>query len=537
MSRKRSRFRVISRWNQASVSGSFHVGQDCKLYGTAGLSETLAADLAISFQRQDDGWGKNVLLGEDIGFEEFTSVRTKLPWTPSERTKVTLTASYNDRKDDIGTNRQCAPYAQFGCVGNTVNVGGFLDSNSNVPNINMDSETLAGTIKIEHEFGGVTFRSISAYKYNDSQEIFDQDFTPVKVIDVDMNQELNTFSQEFQLLSNDDSKPYSWIVGLFYWDNEASYDPLGLNGLGIGPLQNINIFSDIETQSYAAFGEFTYEFTEKTSLTLGLRYTVDDRTISGHTDFGPLGAPPVLIRQYEQSNSSDDPTWRVALNHDWTDNVMVYLTYNRGFKSGVYTGVVTSGVVQDPVDPETIDAYETGIKGEFLEGRLRLNIAAFFYDYDNIQLQRVDAGRAILLNAAKAEVYGFEIDGQAILSDNLSVRFGLSLMDSEYTEFPDCVINTPSPAALGPLGPGNINGPGDCSGNKLIKAPDATYNIGFNYSVPTDSGTWGASATLVSCIKLTVDMRAFDAHAPLLSKSPQHFLSIRTVFYLRYVFR
>ncbi|MFA5632413.1 MAG: TonB-dependent receptor [Porticoccaceae bacterium] len=465
-------------------------------YGSTGLTENLAADVAASVQRQNGRWAKNVYNGEKVGYEEFASVRTKLLWTPSERTRVTLSAQYSEREDDLGVNRQCNRNAAYGCIDGAVFTGDFHDINSNMRDIHTESETWGVSAKIEQNLGGVDLVSITSYKDNDNIQFFDQDFTPLQHFDVFQFQQHETFTQEFQLVSNDDSKRYSWILGLYYFDYEASYTPMGLSGIGAGSFGAVSIFSTIDTQSYAAFGEAAFDLTSDTSLVVGLRWTEDEQELRGYTEFGPYGGTPLMSRHFKTDESWSDPTWRVALNHQLNDDVMVYASYNRGFKSGTHTPVVSSGVPAAPVEPEEVDAYEIGMKGDFFDRRLRLNLAAFYYDYKNIQLQRIDAGVALLLNAAEAEMRGFEVDGQFVVTDNLNLRFGLAYLDTEYTDFPGCLINTPSPVANGALGPGNIRASGDCSGNELVRAPDLTYNIGVNYELPTQSGIWGASATM-----------------------------------------
>jgi iron complex outermembrane recepter protein len=468
------------------------------LYAANGLTDTISADLAVSVQRMNDFYGTNVANGDGVGFEEHTSFRSKVIWEPTDRTKVRFIAGWTERDEDVGITRQCDRDASaFGCTGGQFATPNFHDTNSDMtPYIH--NVTKSYSVKLNQEFDLFDFVSITSYNDNDNFQLLDQDSVALPIVTAPLWQSNETWSQEFQILSNAEDKPYRWIVGLYYWDDESRYDPLNLYGLGIPGGVEIEIFSGVETQSVAVFGQMTYDITEATALTLGIRYTEDDRENTGFTRFTlPGGAANEA--HFSDSTTWSEPTWRVALDHQITDEVMGYLTYNRGFKSGTYNTVNSGGAGFPPVDPEILDAYEAGFKADFLDGRLRLNAGAFYYEYENIQLQKIDGGIAFLLNAAEAEIKGFEVEGQASLTDNLNIRFGLSYLDSEYTKFQGCPINIPTAdafgGALGPIGAGNLKAVGDCSGNELVRAPDYTFNVGFTYFVPTDAGIWGASAT------------------------------------------
>jgi iron complex outermembrane recepter protein len=463
-------------------------------YGSTGITDNVAVDLAYQTQQMDDRWAQNITTGKDVGFEEYSRVRGKLLWNISDNTRLKLSARYTTRDDDIGMVRQCAPSATFGCMGDSFPLKDFNDTNSNM-NGSARSETKAGAIRLEHSFDWADFVSISSYKDNTSTQTLDQDAGPLNLIRAPLNQSIKTFTQEFQLLSNDGDSPYSWIVGAYYYDDDSQYDPLGLSGIAAGfinpPAKDIEIYSKLTTTSYAAFAEATWHFSDVTDLTAGVRYTNDERENSGQTDY--IAPTNTVVSKFSGDHSWDKPTWRLAVNHFFTEDISTYLSYNRGFKSGVYDTVNSAGVVKEPVEPETLDAYEVGMKGDFLDGSLRLNLAAFYYEYDNMQLQKIDAGNSILLNAAKGQMSGFEADGQAALTDNLTLRFGFAYLDTEYEDFPGCPINTPS---VGPFGGQNTVTLGDCSGNEVVRAPEYTYNIGGNYQIPTSVGTFGASGVV-----------------------------------------
>jgi iron complex outermembrane recepter protein len=490
--------------SQAHVSAGFgnYDMTSGGFYGSTGLSDNIAVDLSVVARRQNEGFGKNFVNGDEVGFEEYTSVRTKLLWEITNDTTAKLSARWNENDDDIGVIRSCVN-AEFGCVG-------FSQPLSNLNDVEADStgfserESMAFSARVDSAFDFMDFVSITSYKDSESLQFFDFDSSFLPAATAALNQDDQTFTQEFQFLSNDNSKDYSWIVGLYYYNDEWSYTPLRVAqplspaypGSPIGVA--VNADDTVDTESYSAFGEFKYDITLDTSLTLGARWTNDDRELYGQTIIeNPINTVFMTI-PFEASDSWSEMTYRAVLNHNFTDDVLGYISYNRGFKSGAFDSVVFNGIAPEPVEPEILDAYEIGAKGEYFDGLVRLNTALFFYDYSNIQLQKIDgsgsgAANSILLNAAESEIWGLEMDGQALLGEYFTARFGLAYLDSEYTDFAGCVINTPS-GSVAPTGtPGNIRTDGDCSGNDLVRSPELTYNIGLVFDMPTDSGIYGAS--------------------------------------------
>ncbi|MFA5632158.1 MAG: TonB-dependent receptor [Porticoccaceae bacterium] len=482
----------VSAGNYETYGGNF--------YGSTGITENVAADLAISLQRQNGRFGENPFTGIGAGFDEHTSIRSKWLYTPSDRTTVKISGSWGESLGDIGIKRQCAGTATFGCLAGTMPLDDFHDTSSDFQT-EIDNQGWGLSGRIEHSFNSFDLVSISSYKNSSNTQKLDQDSALIPLIHVIINQEVSTFSQEIQIQSNDDSKPYDWIVGGFYWNDKSEYDPIRFTGLSIPYVGDTMAFNSLDTESYAIFAQGSYELLESTKLTLGVRWTTDNRELSGYTvnPFAPPAtpiAPEGGVFTYADEKDFDETTWRVALDHQLGDNLLLYVSHNRGFKSGVYNTVLSGGMVQQPVEPEILDAYEVGMKGDFFDNRLRFNISGFFYDYENIQLVKIDGGASLLLNAAEADVKGLEIEGEAVLSENLNLRFGMAYLDAEYSSFPGCAINTPSPVALGPLGAGNIRTVGDCSGNTMVRSPKYTYNLGPVYNKTTDVGTFSLSSNI-----------------------------------------
>ena len=150
-------------------------------------------------------------------------------------------------------------------------------------------------------------------------------------------------------------------------------------------------------------------------------------------------------------------------------------------------------LAQPAVDSEIVDAYEVGFKSDLADDRVRLNGSVFFYDYQDLQIQVINAGITVLDNAAEAEVMGAELELQAAPSENLRLYVGLAYLDTEYTKFPNAQLSTPNPQS--PFGNTVVTGPAD--GNELVRAPDFSGSLAINYDIPTSNGTWGINGSYV----------------------------------------
>lgn len=482
---------------EGSVSYGSYDTVGAKLYATTGLGENLAADVALLYSHQSDGWGRNVNLNRDIGFagNDFAA-RSKLVFTPDDATTIKLSADYSQTKGkDIGSVKNVLP----GSIGN--------DGLGTTPGFNNDRASYdeyantkqgGGSLNIRHDFGGFTVNSITAYRKTQVVQAFDNDATPLRRIDVQIdNQTYRTFTQELQVLSPS-SSPVSWIVGAFYMHDKSGFDGpvgLGLYGTDVGGT-GVLIKGDIVTKSYSFFGEATIPLGEQTKLTGGIRYTHDKRTITGGTDLVGTNVPgdnTVILtlapRTTYPSFSEGKPTWRVSLTHNFTPDLMVYGSYNRGFKSGNFNTTAPSA---PPFHSETIDAYEVGFKAETPDHRLRLNGAAFLYKYKNLQLTKLSGSSLFVTNATSADVKGIDLDGELVATDWLRFRFGAALLDTKFNSFTGAQYSVRNPD-----GSTTILQGGTLTGNDLTRSPHTTFNIGAFMSYPVAGGKINANANYV----------------------------------------
>ncbi|MET0984229.1 MAG: TonB-dependent receptor [Steroidobacteraceae bacterium] len=488
-----------------------------KLYGTTGITDSVSADLALFYQNQDKGWGDNLTTGADSERKKEKGVRTKWLITPSDDTEIRISADYAKLKTGQGIQKAVVPGSLgadgaiifAGCV---AQIGGdptaptlpqigacqpvgaaaatrapddFYDTYADNKEL-MRSRTAGAAARIDHSFGALDFVSISAYRDTLVHDDFEQGGFPLPFVVIHINEQSHeSFSQEFQLMSQMES--WHWIVGAYFYDDESGFTgPEGISITGLATAAPQNIDALIKTKSYAAFGEATYSFTDDTHLTAGLRVTHDKRSIDQK-----IFISGTQVATGDDSKKWTEPTYRVVLDHQLVESTMVYGSYSRGFKSGNYNVTGNYSVPgSGPVDPEFIDAYEVGTKSVLWDNRVQLNAAAYYYDVKDLQLARIEAGSLVTVNAASAEIKGFEMDFLANATDQLQVRGGFSYVDGEYKKFPNAPVFLPNPLGIG----GNIQTAADLSGKKLARTPKITWNLGGTFTVPSSMGEFALGA-------------------------------------------
>lgn len=469
---------------EASIGyGNFGTQED-SLYGTVGLAEQLAADLAIYYLDQADGVGHNLVDGEKAYKQGALGLRSKWLWTPSEATKITFTGDYT--RDD-GTHGLRPTGTALPLLSGRPFSGNFWDLTSNV-----DQRVLTRqkgvSVRIDEYLSSMSIVSISAWRNVEAFQHQDLDGSPVSIVDFALTSTDQMFTQEVQLLSPADSK-VRWIAGAFFLDGYSEYNPFQLFGAALAPASSIGFNrSKQDTTSIAGFGQMTIPVAASTNFTLGARFTSDKRELRADSYINlPTGTIPQFA-PLETSKTFSKPTWRIGLDHQLSSDTMAYITYNRGFNSGVYN---LSSPTDPPVNPEVLDAVEFGVKTDLLQRRLRLNTAAFWYDYKDIQLQHVVNNATLTLNAAAARIYGLDVDATALLTDRFKITVAMDWLHDRYTSFPNAPILTPNPNF--PFG--STTSAGEASGNRMILTPDYAFSVAGDYLWALASGELRLTAT------------------------------------------
>ena len=587
-------------FGELSARGRFRVGEYDLVEGFAAvnlpISDTVAARVSGGF-RNRDGYVIRAFDGLDLGNEDSFTVNGALRFEPTPDFEIQLRADYTKRDENgapfvfAGINEN-APVPAIvsvaaGCPGATIPFAPLQpgDAQFGAPNVPMidDSRcandfqalgnfTNGGTADVvsTSEVWGVSgtatldlsdsllLKSITAFRSTESRGIRDADNTPFLIITTDVGAESEQFSQELQLQY--DAGPLSGILGAYYFDEdtfERATVPLSFppsppviasileGGPGTRDLQ----LSNLETRSWAIFGEASYEVTDALEVTGGLRYTEDRKTFQGTVfnlfpatlpdpdplpdtaipDGGPLFIYPTPNREtFSALTGSASIAYEVA---PWLNT---YVSYSRSFKSGGFNtryNAPPPGFEPVPFDEETVDSYEIGAKID--AGDFRLNLAAFQADYGNIQLVFRQGVVPLLFNAGEARIRGFEAEASyRPFGNGLFIDAGMSILDDEIlsiTEVPGATA-TVQPGDELPLTPsfqGNVAvGYNFEIGDRFVLTPqfDGAYTSDLTFitgSVPEieQEGYFVANASL----RLEIDER-FEVQAGVINLFDKEYL-------------
>jgi iron complex outermembrane receptor protein len=461
---------------------------EASLYGQTPVGSGLATNLSISYLDQGEGWGKNVLSGREIHSASDLSVRNKWVWKPRDGTDVKVSFDYAESEPASGLD--------FGIIEGSTAADGtefvcfYCSSSGSIDRV--ENSQWGASIHLRQHVGFADLVGISSYRRTRSRFRLQQFGTAVPLSSLDIEQPSRTVTQEIQLQSPT-SPTFEWIAGLYYFDDEAGFDPL------IVPEAGINLVSIETSQSYAAFGQATLRLLDRTSVTGGLRYTRDERRLQA-------SIPGVLVLP-EQAENFDKLTWRASIDYRGSEELLLFGSLSRGFKSGLFN-TVSPGAA--PVRPETVDAYEVGFKSDLLLRRLRLNGSVFLYEVQDQQVLSVTGfGTTALVNAAESTIKGAELELSASPTARLNVSAAVSYLDGKFDRFPNAPIYTPclslNPATLSPqstclivpgaLGTSMILGGNDLSsasatGKPTVRSPKWTAVLGAKYTLATRTGTF-----------------------------------------------
>jgi iron complex outermembrane receptor protein len=290
----------------------------------------------------------------------------------------------------------------------------------------------------------ITLKSITAYRDGETEGNIDFDGTPDPTLDIPAFYEDDQFSQEFQVVYEGDR--LQGVAGVYYLDGYAAgaFDTV-LGNAGV----TIFTAGNVDTRSIAAFADFSYSLSDQWRVSLGGRYTDDRRrgtvfrqTLLGLRSpfFGNAGAIPLTTNtDYTNTRNDDQFTPRASISYLPTPDLTVYASYSRGYKSGGFDmrgdASLTPGTVNG-YDPETVDAYEVGLKAYALDRALYFSLAGFYSDYRDQQVTvQVPVGANVasfVNNAADSRIFGFEAEARANVTDNLSVSAMLGYINAEF---------------------------------------------------------------------------------------------------------
>lgn len=374
-------------------------------------------------------------------------------------------------------------------------------------------ETEGASLKLEFELGDYTLMSITGYE---SAELFSRadvdggygcngfgcppDIEPSGPGIINLSSETadgipdhNQLTQEFRFLSNF-TGDFNFQTGIFFFSEELMIESFAYDALFSAGTQSGYVSQDQETTAWAVFSSVDYSFTEKTSLTVGLRYSNDEKDYSNERTQSPLaflGAPDYA--QGAVSTEDSHVSWDISVSHKYTDDVNLYARIADTFRAPSIQGrslfAFDDGI--SVADSETIISYEAGIKADILDNLGRLNASVFYYTMNDQQLTSVggDSNTAKLLNADETTGYGFEVDGQFVLNEYWLVTANVSYNN---TELNDSGLYVPVCASCTVTSPVNGNGQAIVDGNSLPHAPEWIFNFTASYNVEVWDGEFYA---------------------------------------------
>jgi iron complex outermembrane receptor protein len=460
-----------------------------RLYATDGLTSDLSADVAVRYEHQGDGFGHNFYDGSDVGkVPHDLAARSKFLFEPTSATQVRLTLDYEDRDSTQSIFHLGTQYP--GTFNNFFFGGPFPQGGPYDVNQNQRFDTLlqggGAALQINEDFGAAALESITAYRKSTYSFFADIDLVPVNILSFAARQNDQQFSQEVHISGTDAGK-LKWTGGLYYFYAKDGWSPFGIN-FGpsvISPIPGVPVTLDANndqiTNSLAGYGQASYEVLADTNLTLGGRYTYERKNVNGTETFSVAGAPgfvtpfPTPALGIPTTSQFNNFSYRIALDHKFGANVLGYMSYSTGFKSGGYN--LAAGA-NPPYQPEDIKASEVGLKSELFDRRLRLNVSAFNYIYNNIQVAEDHSDTEIIVNGAKAKMYGADIDAEFAVVAGLTLNGGFSYIHDRFVNYPNAQFIVPVDGCVPPFG-GVCSG--SANGKELPYTPTISWNLGGDY--------------------------------------------------------
>jgi|688.fasta_scaffold28413_2 iron complex outermembrane receptor protein len=388
----------------------------------------------------------------------------------------------------------------------------IVGSTRRVPSIGR-AHTDAANLKLTWDLGDLQLMSQTAYRKTIFSWLNDGDGTDVFFVTYFQDDDSKQLTQEFQLANTGDGA-LKWILGAFYLKEDSkTFSGLAFNGLAAalgfpaGSIEGILIDGKSNTKSYSAYAQGTYSLTDATRITAGVRYTKDEKDGDMYYLLSNLVFTPQFVGYPAGKTWADvlQDNWsavtpKFGIDHDFTDDIMGYVSATRGFKSGGFNLIGR----QAPYDPEYLWSYEAGLKTKLADGRVIANFGVFQYNYKDMQVGKITNASDVLTNAGKATLRGFEAELRAALGGGFELNAGAAFLDAQYDEFltEDPAV-TPLPAggsastSLGSYAGGCERRVGpfttgsqavSLAGCDLRRAPPFAGNVGLGWTTALNGG-------------------------------------------------
>ncbi|PCI34256.1 MAG: TonB-dependent receptor [Alphaproteobacteria bacterium] len=541
------------------------------------LTDGINARLAFKTTQSGKGWQKSLTRDDTLGKKNIYALRGLIDVKLSETATLLINVHYsNDQSDNkantvydgrlVGLSEFNNPYKQlfpFVVSGETPPwystgdnraadwTNSYTDPDGTVFDIRpkRDNQLKGGSIKLEWDISDdITLTSVTGYDKFERVESNDWDGMAANDSSNINTTDLEVFSSELRLTGQADK--LLWIAGAYYSEDtmDEFYNyfmsdsvfgngsiPFGAAPFMFAPILQLHTKYNQKTDSQALFGHVEYNVTDQLRVTVGARYTQEDRTWSGCTFdagdgslagflgfafganlspgacgtidddpaspnyiFGVIGGPDVntAFHVYNETIETNKWMFKFGLDYAINDDMLLYATVSNGFKSGGFNGANSNTTLQlNAYEAEEITSYEVGMKSTLLEGAMQLNLSSFYYDYKNKQEQDIAVAFvgniSGLTNVPKSRIYGAELDMKWMPAEGWFVSFGAAYLNSEILEWQATSSESAWPTVVTE----------DVSGIDLAMTPTWQLNAGIEYE-------WNVSTTLM--MKISGDVSYKD---------------------------
>jgi iron complex outermembrane recepter protein len=421
-----------------------------------------------------DGYVENSGNGRDFGEEEKRGVRLQMLWQPTD----SFSAGYffDSGRFDWTPNYYQAPGLDGTTVtladGSTTTYRGSddprstsyrpVDLHQNTDDVLMHGLTLTWDLS-----DNLTIKSLTGYRDLEIDNVQDYIEVPGYPFIFTQNNEATQWSQEFQLIGSVPGMNLSYVGGLYYFNEESTgienFDfPQGIPG--VIPVEMQLPKADVyKPESRAVYGQLVWVppvLDQKLEVTLGARYTTDDRRAESKYDrtLIPAFGVDFNVPHPPNSGSFDSFTPALIVNYQWNEDLRTYAKITTGYRAGRL--LVPQPGFPDEVDPEELTTYEVGMKSEWLDNRLRVNADVFYSEFEDMQQAfSTKIGNnpfaSALYNVGESTIQGFELDVLAMLSDDLVISAGYSYLDFDFEDIP-VIVNTIYDKDVNPASPYSV---------------------------------------------------------------------------------
>ncbi|MFA7440532.1 MAG: TonB-dependent receptor [Sphingomonadaceae bacterium] len=476
------------------------------------VDELLAGKIAVMHTGRD-GFYTNIMDGSDMGSRNVTALRGYLRYTPTADLDITLSGEYGRARngspvvvsgsvpgdlvyDPPGTMHpgQKLPMYQSPCVSTTQPCKApkkYFSANSSVPDIS-DMNTYRGTLTINWQNSGIgDVTAITGYKEFNLTEYTDNDATanPAFALDTYRHTKGWQLSQELRT-SVDITDAINLLVGGFYLKTHYDHFSSLILEFAAPGFSQFNM-QEQDNWSGSLFAQTFIDLTDRLRFQAGIRYTHEKTEMdAGIENFlnpdGPaqfFGSPSIGGFDVTGKKSWDKFGWKLGLDYQVANDILLYGYYARGFKSGGFVGRISQPQDIGPFGPETVDTFEAGVKADLLDRRLRTNLSVFYTKYKDMQVSQnyivegegpTQIGTSIF-NAAKSTIKGAELEVTALPIDGLTLTGTAAYLDATYDDF----------LFFNPL----TGGFDDLAGRRLQNSPKWAATAGADYRFDLIGGT------------------------------------------------